>query len=438
MSLPEKSTDQLYRKIAIRLVPFLFVCYAAAYLDRVNVGFAQLQLQEDLGFSATVYGLGAGIFFVGYIVFEVPSNLLLRRVGPRWWIARIMVTWTLISGAMAFTTSAEMFYVLRFLLGVAEAGFIPGILLYLTYWFPARQRGRVTAIFLAAIPVATIVGGPLSGWILRSFDELGGLHGWQWMFVVEAVPSLVLGLLVLRRLDDSVDAARWLTAEEKAVVRADLDAEEAQKGAGHADLRAGLASGRVWLLCAIYLTIALGIYLVSFWLPTIIKSSGVADPLVIGLLSAVPYVVALVAMVGWATHADRTGERRWHTLVPCLVTAAGLLITALTLNTTALAVAAMVLVAAGASAAQATFWTIPPALLSGAGAAAGIALINSVGNIGGAISTSLVGWLTDLTGTPASSLYSFAVVLLVGGLLVLALPRSVNDRTASAMSKQAA
>lgn len=429
---PGTRTDRVYARITRRLVPFLFVCYAAAYLDRVNVGFAKLQLQDDLAFSDTVYGIGAGIFFVGYIVFEVPSNLLLHKVGAKWWIARIMVTWALISGATAFTNSATMFYILRFLLGVAEAGFIPGILLYLTYWFPAQRRGRVTAIFLAAIPVATIVGGPLSGWILTAFDEVAGLGGWQWMFLIEAVPSLVLGLLVLRWLDNTVDDARWLSAEEKAVVHADLAAEEAAREGGHGSIRDALTSARVWLLCGIYFTIALGIYLVSFWLPTIIKNSGVDDPLTIGLLTAVPYVVAVVAMVAWSSHGDRTGERRWHTLIPCLVTALGLVLTAVFLQNTALAVGAMVLVAAGVSTAQAAFWSIPSALLSGAGAAAGIALVNSIGNIGGAVATSLVGWLSDLTGSTASSLYPFGAVLLVGGLLVLLVPRSVDDRAGAA------
>lgn len=321
-------TGLVYRKITRRLVPFLFVCYAAAYLDRVNVGFAQLQLQDDLRFSTAVYGFGAGIFFVGYILFEVPSNLLLQRVGPRWWIARIMVSWAVISGLMAVVTTPTMFYVLRFLLGVAEAGFIPGVLLYLTYWFPAHRRGRVTAIFLAAIPAATIVGGPLSGWILRALDEVAGLHGWQWMFLIEAVPSLVLGVLVLKLLDDGPEHARWLSGPDKELVLADLAAEREAKEPGHGSLRAALLSGRVWLLSGIYFTIALGIYLVSFWLPTIIKGSGVGDTVTIGLLSAIPYVVAVVAMIAWSSHGDLRGERRWHTTIPCLVTGAGMVATA--------------------------------------------------------------------------------------------------------------
>ena len=424
---PAIRADRVYSRITRRLVPFLFLCYGAAYLDRVNLSFAQLQMQDDLRFSVAVYGLGAAMFFVGYIVFEVPSNLLLQRVGPKWWIARIMVSWAVISAAMALTSSPTTFYVLRFLLGVAEAGFIPGVLLYLTYWFPAARRGRVTAIFLAAIPAATIVGGPLSGVILRGLDEVAGLHGWQWMFVIEAVPSLVLGLLVVRLLDDSVEDARWLSEAEKDVVRADLAAEDAAKEGGHGDLRAALLSGRVWLLCGIYFTIALGIYLVSFWLPQVIKGSGVADPVAIGVLTAVPYVVTIVVMILWSTHADRRGERRWHTLIPCLATGVGLLATALFLESTVLAVLAMTVVAVGVSTAQAAFWSIPAAFLSGTGAAAGIAFINSIGNIGGAVATGIMGWLTDLTGSEAFGFTVFGVVLVVGGLLVLLVPRTVND-----------
>lgn len=420
----------VYRKVSRRLVPFLFVCYAAAYLDRVNIGFAKLQLQDDLAFSDTVYGIGAGIFFVGYILFEVPSNLLLHRVGARWWIARIMVSWAIISGAMALTSSPASFYVLRFLLGVAEAGFIPGVLLYLTQWFPAARRGRITAIFLAAIPAATIVGGPLSGWLLSALDDVAGLGGWQWMFIVEAVPALVLGLLVLRLLPDSVEEAPWLVEDEREVVRTDLAAEEAAKEGGHGSVRASLASGRVWLLSGIYVTIVVAIYLVSFWFPTILKGSGVTSTVTIGLLTAVPYVAAAVAMITWSAHGDRRGERRWHTVIPCLVTGVGLIATALSLESTVLAVVAMTVVAAGVHAAQSAFWSLPSAFLSGAGAAAGIALVNSIGNIGGAVATSLVGWLSDLTGSTAASLYPFGILLFVGGLLVLLVPRSVNDGAA--------
>ncbi|ANY05660.1 MFS transporter [Pseudonocardia sp. HH130630-07] len=420
---PDAVTDRVYRKVALRLVPLLFVCYAVSYLDRVNVGFARLQMDDELWFSDAVYGIGAGVFFLGYILFEVPSNIVLHRVGARRWIARIMVSWGLVSGLMALASSPATFYLLRFLLGVAEAGFIPGILLYLTYWFPAHRRGRITALFLTAIPVATIVGGPVSGWLMQVFDGLGGLRGWQWMFVVEAVPAVLLGLVVLRRLDDRVADARWLDDAEKAVVIREVTADDDAKSGAHASVRATLRSPVVWLLGAIYFAVALGIYTISFWLPTILSRSGVESTVVVGLLSAVPYLVAVVAMVWVAAHGDRTGERRWHTAVPCVLGGLGLVAVGLTESTTVPALLALTLAAAAVSAAQAAFWSLPAALLSGVGAAAGIALVNSIGNVAGAVSTSLVGVVANATGSTAAGLYLFGIVLVAGGALVLALER---------------
>ncbi|WP_224401616.1 MFS transporter [Pseudonocardia sp. ICBG1034] len=422
-------SDRVYRKVALRLVPLLFVCYAVSYLDRVNVGFARLQMDDELWFSDAVYGIGAGVFFLGYILFEVPSNIVLHKVGARRWIARIMVSWGLVSGLMALANSPATFYLLRFLLGVAEAGFIPGILLYLTYWFPAHRRGRITALFLAAIPVATIVGGPLSGWLMQVFDGVGDLRGWQWMFVVEAVPAVLLGLVVLRRLDDRVADATWLTPAERDLVTAAVAADDDAKSGAHASVRGTLRSPAVWLLGGIYFAVALGIYTISFWLPTIISRSGVESTLAVGLLSAVPYLVAVVAMVAVATHGDRTGERRWHTTVPTVVGGLGLVAVGLTQSSTVLALLALTVAAAAISSAQAAFWSLPAALLSGVGAAAGIALVNSIGNVAGAVSTSLVGVVSDATGSTASSLYLFGGVLVAGGLLVLAVrPEQVNGQ----------
>jgi D-galactonate transporter len=373
--------ERTYAKITTRLVPFLFICYLAAYLDRVNVGFAKLQMSSELKFSETVYGFGAGIFFLGYVLFEVPSNIVLHRVGARLWIARIMITWGLLSGAMAFVTTPTMFYVLRFLLGVAEAGFIPGILLYLTYWYPASRRGRITAIFLAAIPVSSIIGGPVSGWILSALSGVHGLSGWQWLFIVETIPSLVLGIAILLYLDDRVAAAKWLNEDEKKIVATNIAND--QKGKEEfSHLSYAFKSGRVWLLGVIYFAIASGIYIISFWVPTLIKQTGVTDPLHIGLLTAVPYIVAIVAMILTNAHADRVRERRWHTMIPMLLTAVGLVVTALAIHDTVIAMVGLTLAAAGASTCQSSFWTFPANLLAGAAAAAGIALINSVGNTG--------------------------------------------------------
>jgi D-galactonate transporter len=426
LEIATESNNRVYKKVAWRLVPFLCLCYLAAYLDRVNVGFAKLQMLSDLSFSNTVYGLGAGIFFLGYVIFEVPSNILMYKVGAKLWIARIMISWGLIGAAMAFVQTPTQFYILRFLLGVAEAGFIPGVLLYLTYWFPAAWRGRIIALFLAAIPMSNIIGGPLSGWILKSFGGTAGLAGWQWLFIIETIPSVLLGIAILMFLDNGVDEAKWLTEEEKRVIHDDTSHEAKQSE--HVNVMGALKSPRVWLLGLAYFCIASSIYIASFWMPTLIKQLGVSDPLQIGWLTTIPYSVAIIAMVLNNASADRLRERRWHTAIPCLFTAAGLALCATPDYGLVVAMMALTLAAAGASTAQASFWSLPSSFLTGAAAAAGIALVNSLGNIAGMASTSLVGWLTDLTGSPSSSLYMFAALLVAGALIVLRLPASVVNR----------
>ena len=419
--------DDVFRKIAWRLIPFLFFCYLAAYLDRVNVGFAKLQMQSELSFSETVYGFGAGIFFLGYVLFEVPSNIVLHKVGARLWLARVMVTWAFISAGMAFVRSPTAFYVTRFLLGAAEAGFIPGVLLYLTFWFPAGRRGRIMALFLTAIPMASVFGGPLSGWILSSVSGSYGYSGWQWLFFVEAVPSLAFGIAILFYLDNHVEGAKWLDADEKRTVSRIIADEEEEKE-GLSELKHAFITPRVWLLAGAYFCIASGIYIVSFWLPTIIKQTGVKDPLTIGFLTAIPYIAAVIAMVTVCSHGDRTKERRWHTATPALVCAIGLAITATATGNTLFAMIGLTLAAAGASTAQASFWTLPATFLGGAAAAAGIALVNSVGNIAGFASTYVVGWLADLTHSNVTSLYLFGGLLLVGAGLILTIPPSVANK----------
>lgn len=427
-SAPQQEIEErTYKKVTMRIVPFLFICYLAAYLDRVNVGFAKLQMLHELNFSETVYGFGAGIFFLGYVLFEVPSNVIMHKVGARLWIARIMITWGLISGAMAFVHSAWTFYLLRFLLGVAEAGFIPGILLYLTYWYPAKRRGRVTAIFLTAIPMASIFGGPLSGWILNAVSGAHGFSGWQWLFLLETIPSLVLGIVTLLYLDDRVASVSWLDDDEKRIITENI-AREDQEKEHLSHLSVAFKTPRVWLLGLIYFCLASGIYIISFWLPTLIKQTGVSDPLQIGLLTAVPYIAAIIAMVAVNSHADRVRERRWHTLIPAVVTACGLLLTAWAVDNTLLAMAGLVMATAGASTAQSSFWTFPAAFLGGAAAAAGIALVNSLGNIAGFASTFLVGWMTDLTHSTSASLYFFAGLLAVGAALILTIPAHLVDK----------
>lgn len=415
--------DAAYAKVTWRLIPFLFLCYVFAYLDRVNVGFAKLQMLSDLRFSETIYGLGAGIFFIGYFLMEVPSNLALHRFGARKWIARIMISWGVISAAMIFVKTPDMFYVLRFLLGVAEAGFFPGIILYLTYWYPASRRSKITALFMTGIPIAGVVGGPLSGWILERFHDVNGMPGWQWLFLLEAIPSVVAGVVTFFYLVDRIDDARWLDTSEKAILDRELAKESGNIEVHHAG--GAFRNGRVWVLCAGYFGIIMGLYGISFWLPTLIKASGVSNALDIGLLTMIPYGAAAVSMVMVGRSSDRTRERRWHVAVPAVVGAAFLALSTLVPHQPALAVAALTVATAGILGALSQFWSIPPAFLGGAAAAAGIALINSVGNLAGFVSPYLVGWIKDATKSTDLGLYCVALSLIAAALIVLTVPKKV-------------
>lgn len=418
--------DGAYRKAMWHFMPLLCLCLVAAYLDRVNVGFAKLTMLDDLGFSNTVYGFGAGIFFLGYVLFEVPSNLLLHRVGARVWIARIMISWGLIGAAMAFVSTPTQFYVLRFLLGMAEAGFIPGVMYFLSCWFPSARRGRVLALLLAAVPLSSVIGGPLSGWILSSLAGVGGWRGWQWLFLIETIPSVLLGVAVLMKLADRPADARWLSADEAARIDEDL-ASEAGRNQAHASMASAFKSPLVWQLSIAYFCIVSSVYVLIFWLPTLIKQHGVTDPVQIGWLTAIPYFFAIVASIWNNAHADRMRERRWHTAIPCFVTAVGLALSWMHVDSLALTMLILTVAAAAASTTQAAFWSVPPTFLSGAAAAAGLAMINSLGNVGGMASTSLVGWITDVTGNAQDSLILFAGILLISVILVLRLPsRLVN------------
>jgi D-galactonate transporter len=409
--------DPLYARITRRLAPLLVLAYVAAYLDRVNVGFAKLQMLDELGFSETVYGLGAGIFFIGYFLFEVPSNLVLHRVGARVWIARIMLTWGLLSGAMAFVSTAWQFYLVRFLLGAAEAGFFPGVILYLTYWYPPERRGRITAVFMAAIAVSSVAGSLLSGWILQVFGGVAGLSGWRWLFLIEALPSLALGVAVLVALDDRPGAARWLDEAEKALLAADL-ARDGERAAEASAVRA-MADPRVWLTSLIYFCFIMGLYGVSFWLPTIVTELGVTSPAEVGLLSAIPYGVGAVGMVLTGRSADARRERRWHVAVPALLGALGLVLSVWAGSNAPLAITALSLATYGILTSLPLFWSLPTAFLGGAAAAAGIAFVNSFGNLAGFASPYLVGWTKDLTQSTATGMYVLAGFMVVGAVLVL-------------------
>jgi D-galactonate transporter len=404
-----------YRKVAWRLLPFLFLCYVVAYLDRVNVGFAKLQMLGDLKFSETAYGLGAGIFFIGYFLFEIPSNLILHRTGARRWIARIMITWGLLSAGMMFVTTETQFYVLRFLLGAAEAGFFPGIILYLTYWFPAAQRGRIVALFMTAIAASGVIGGPLSGWIMSALAGVNGWAGWQWLFLIEGLPSVLMGVAVLFVLDDSIQAASWLTQAEKDGLARQIAAD--QKGQAHLSVGQTLRDPRVLALSALYFCFIMGLYGVSFWLPQLIKGLGVTSLMSIGLLSAIPYGVAAVCMVAVGRSSDLRGERRLHLVLPALAAAAGLSLAGVLGAQPVWGLLALAIGTAGVLSVLPVFWTLPTALLGGAGAAAGIALINSVGNLAGFLSPYMVGAIKDATGSTTLALYALAASMVVGALL---------------------
>lgn len=424
---PATSLQQrTYAKVTRRLVPFLMLCYLSAYLDRVNVGFAKLQMLSDLHWSDTVYGLGAGVFFIGYFLFEVPSNMILHRFGARRWLARIMITWAVISASFSLVDSPTLFYVLRFLLGVAEAGFAPGVILYITYWFPSDRRAKVMSMFFMAIPLASIVGAPMSGWIMQTFSGLHGLTGWQWLFTLEALPSLLLGLAILYYLDDRVQDAQWLTAEEKAVLEHDIRQENSGKTEHHG-IGAFLADRRLWLLTAIYFCIVMGQYGITFWLPAIVKNAGVSGVGAVGLLSAIPYLVALVCLPFVGRNSDRTKARRLHCALPMACAAVALFSLPFTDGVPS-ALGLLSVAAAGAICGTSQFWALPTAFLGGMAAAAGIATINCIANLAGFFSPSLVGWLNDITGKQGAGLMLTSSMLLLGAVLIAFVPKQAVDR----------
>jgi D-galactonate transporter len=404
------------RTISWRLIPFLVLAYFFSYLDRVNLGFAALTMNADLKFSPLVFAWGAGIFFIGYFIFEVPSNLALEKFGASRWIARIMVTWGIISALMATVSGELSFFVLRFLLGVAEAGFFPGIILYLTYWYPAEYRARFLAAFAVAVPVSTVIGAPISG-LLLGLDGLMGLRGWQWLFIIEGIPSVLLGIVTWFYLTDRPEKADWLTKEQKAWLAAKLQAEVATKQAAqHLTLGQALSSPKVITLSLIYFGFVGALYGMQFWLPQIVKAFGLTNAQT-GFVTAIPYLFGTIAMILWARHSDATRERVAHVGAPLLLTAAALAVSSYITDPT-ITMIVLTVAATGVFCTFAVFWTLPTAWLSGTAAAGGIALINSIGNLAGFGGPYLIGWAKDATGSTSSGLLVLSLLPLIAGLLV--------------------
>jgi MFS family permease len=432
---PEQE-ERAYAKVTWRLLPFLGACYLIAYLDRVNVGFAKLHMLDDLKLSEAAYGFGAGVFFVGYFLFEVPSNLALHRVGARLWIARIMLTWGIVSGATAFTgTFAQLtglgadtvFYALRFLLGVAEAGFFPGMLLYLNYWYPSHRQSRAVAWLLAAQPLSFVLGAPVSGAIMQSFGGSGGLADWQWLFLLEAAPAIVLGAGVLLYLTNGIDDSPWLADSEKRLLQERLTLE-AQTKKDHS-LRVLFSSKALWTFTAIYLLIVMGVYGINFWLPSIIRQTGVSSLLSIGWITALSYLVSAVLAVLITRHAERRNEKRWHAAFAAALGGAGLALSAVFADSTALTVAFVTVASTGGLVSMALFWSFPGSILVGVGVAAGLAAINSVGNLGGFFGPYLLGGLTAWLGSTTAGITILGGCMVVAGVLIGAACKNYGLRT---------
>lgn len=417
LSSPPIDSAFVLSRVTRRLIPFAFICYVVAYIDRVNIGFAARELQQDLGLSAWEYGLGAGLFFLGYCVFEIPSNLILERVGARLWIARIMIVWGLVSMATMFISDVWSFMAARIILGIAEAGFFPGMVLYLTYWIPANERARANALFMMAAPVSVIVGAPVSEALL-AMHGLWGLRGWQWLFLLEGLPAVILGVMALKVLTDRPEQADWLEPQHREWLTSTMNAERAlRKHTGHASIGRSLRSGRVWLLSIIYLMNASVTYGIFLFLPLMLQAT--AGPGVsVSLLTALPFVAALIAMVVIGRHSDKTGERKFH-VAACAITAAiGLFMAVAFQNQLYLLVLAFAICQVGQRSIMSVFWTMPPMLLSGSAAAAGIALINAIGNLGGFFGPTVMGSLRDLTGGYSGGLLVLAGALIVEAILV--------------------
>jgi len=410
-----------YSKVTWRLIPFLFICYIVAYLDRTSISFAQMQMQNDLGFSAAIYGLGAGIFFIGYSLFEVPSNMLMQRIGARKTLIRIMVLWGVVATGMMFVTTPMQFYVMRFLLGVFEAGFFPGVIYFLTKWYPSSRRGAVLSMFMLGMPISGVLGGPIAGWALNSLDGINGWEGWQWLFFIEGLPAISLGLMVYWILDDEPSKAKWLTDRERAIIIRNVTVDQASNPSehGHSLLKA-LKDSRVYILSLSYFTFISAIYAIGFWLPAMLKNAGVTDVFEIGLYSMIPFGISAIGMVLISRSSDKRLERRWHLALCAFVGATSLAIIPIFSSDLTASLVVMTIATTAIYTLLPLFWSITSAYFAGTVAAAGsIAFINSLGLTGGMASPSIIGWVKTTTGSMSNGLLAISVMLVLGGIILL-------------------
>lgn len=420
----ERQGDRLYQAMAWRVLPLLFLGFLASYLDRVNVGYAKLRMLTDLNMSEAVYGLGTGLFFLGYILCEVPSSLLLVKFGARNWVARILITWGLCSGAMMLVQTSTQFYILRFLLGVAEAGFMPGVLYYLALWFPPRYRSKATAAFMAGIPLASVIGGPLSGLLMEQLDGVGGHEGWRWLFFWEALPPVLIGIAVFLFLPTSPDRATWLSAREKEQQQMDNPMRSAVAGTTGASIAAAFRSPWVWLLGFVDGTLLLGLYTVAFWTPSILHDDGIRSTFQIGCLSAIPQIGGVLSMILIGRSSDKRGERRWHIVLPVLFGSMAMACIPFVTGNPGLVILFITLANMGILGALPPFWVLPSLMLRGAAAAVGLALAGSIANIAGFFATALVGYARSVFGDMSSVVWLFSGLVLVGGMSVLLIPEN--------------
>lgn len=418
--------ERTTKKVFWRIIPFIFLLYIVAFLDRVNLGYAALDMNKDLALASSTFGLISGIFFFGYFLFEIPSNILLHKIGARKWIARIMVSWGIVVILTAWAQSATHLYILRFLLGVAEAGFFPGVILYITYWFRAKEQARAFALFMTALAASNIIGAPLSTWIMDTISW-AGMPGWRWMFILEGIPAIIIGIITYYYLTDRPQEAKWLTKEEKEWLIQEIRHENEQKvGSKHHSARDVLTNPQVWRLSFIYLTLVIGLYGIGFWMPTIIKSfSSILTNTQVGLITMIPYIAAGICMILWARRSDRSGERRMHTALPPLLGALGLIGAGMTTNPY-LSVIMMSIATIGIYSFFGPFWSLPAFFLTEVSAAVGIALINSIGNLGGFVGPYMIGYLNELTGNMEAGLYFLSFSLIITSLLVLSIKKQIS------------